>query len=384
MPSVDVVVIGAGIMGASAAYHLAKAGLRVVVLERRSQPGEGSTLRATGGYRAQFGTAINVQLSLLSRQKLLEFEDETGVNPGYQPCGYLFLAGSEEQIEELRRGLSTQHGAGLPEACEVSSAEIAEINPWIRMDGIAGGSFCATDGFIRPANLLRGYIEAAQRVGVEFVYNVTDWQPLLEQSKITGLRTALETYATEQIINAGGAWAAEVGEKFGLKLPIHPERRQVAVVSGPSPLPDTMPMTIFCSDGFHLRVRDGRVLLLYPPTPPSDDPFDTTFDPSWLPKVLALAQERILALGNATVEPMECWAGLYEMSPDKHVLFGEVKERPGLYLINGSSGHGNMHAPALGALTAELLSAGRCSLDMRPLRPERFSEGEPNLGSVLL
>jgi len=165
MPSVDVVVIGAGIMGASAAYHLAKAGLRVVVLERRSQPGEGSTLRATGGYRAQFGTAINVQLSLLSRQKLLEFEDETGVNPGYQPCGYLFLAGSEEQIEELRRGLSTQHGAGLPEACEVSSAEIAEINPWIRMDGIAGGSFCATDGFIRPANLLRGYIEAAQRVG---------------------------------------------------------------------------------------------------------------------------------------------------------------------------------------------------------------------------
>lgn len=384
MPNVDVAVIGAGIMGASAAYHLARAGLKVGVLERRSQPGEGSTLRATGGYRAQFGTAINVKLSLLSREKLLEFEGETGVSPGYQPYGYLFLAGSDGQMEDLRQGLVIQHEAGLREAREVSGSEIAEINPFIRTDGIAGGTFCPTDGFIRPANLLRGYVESAQRLGAEFVYNATEWQPVLEQGRITGINTGLETLSTERVINAGGAWAAEVGAKFGIELPVHPERRQIATVSGPSPLPDTLPMTIFCTDGFHLRVRDGRVLLLHPPTPHSGDPFDTSFDSSWLPGVLALAKERIPALADAKADPRECWAGLYEMSPDKHVIFGEAKARPGLYLMNGSSGHGNMHAPALGALMAELLLSGRTKLDVRSLSLERFADGEPNVGSVLL
>ncbi|MBF6594946.1 MAG: FAD-binding oxidoreductase [Thermaceae bacterium] len=384
MPNPDVVVIGAGIMGASTAYHLAKAGLKVVVLERRSRAGEGSTLRATGGYRAQFGTGINVKLSLLSRQRLLEFEQETGVNPGYQPCGYLFLASSPEQMQELRRGLAIQHQAGLSEAREVSSSEIAQITPFIALDGIVGGTFCPTDGFIRPANLLRGYVEAAQRLGAEFVYNVEHWQPVLENASTMGINTPLETYSSAYVINAGGAWAAEVGQKFGLELPVHPEKRQVALVSGPSPLPDSMPMSIFCSDGFHLRVRDGRVLLLYPQTPPSDNPFDTAFDSSWLSEVLLRAKERVPALANATIDPGECWAGLYEMSPDKHVIFGEAKERPGLYLINGSSGHGNMHAPALGTLMVELISSGQTQLDLSPLRPQRFAEGEPNVGSVLL
>jgi sarcosine oxidase subunit beta len=384
MPNVDVVVIGAGIMGASAAYHLAKAGLKVTVLERQLRPGEGSTLRATGGYRAQFGTAVNVKLSRLAREKLLGFEEETGVSPGYQPCGYLFLAGSSAEMEELRRGLGVQHEAGLAEAREVSPPEIAAINPHLRLDGIVGGTFCPTDGFIRPTNLLRGYLGAAERRGVELIYGVADWQPVLERDRITGIQTSLETYSTEQVINAGGAWAAEVGRKFGLELPVDPQKRQVAVVAGPSPLPDTMPMSIFCSDGFHLRVRDGRVLLLLPETPPSADPFDIIFDPSWLPGVLSRASECVPALADAQVDPAECWAGLYEMSPDQHALFGKVNERPGLYLINGSSGHGNMHAPALGACMAELLTSGRTSLDLRALRPERFAEGEPNVGSVLL
>jgi len=384
MSNPDAVVIGAGLIGVSVAYHLAQAGLKVVVLERRPRPGEGSTLRATGGYRAQFATPINIQLSLWSRKKLLEFQEETGVNPGYQPCGYLFLASSPSEWEELQRGLHTQHEAGLSEARAVSPQEIAEINPHLGLEGIVGGSFCPTDGFIRPANLLQGYLEAAQRRGVEFVFGLQDWQAVLNGDQVVGIRTPLEAYSTERVVNAGGAWAAEVGRKFGLELPIHPEKRQVAVVAGPSPLPETMPMSIFCSDGFHLRVRDGRVLLLLPQTPPTTDPFDTTFDPRWLPAVLARARQRIPALAGAQIDLEACWAGLYEVSPDKHALVGPVRERPGLYLVNGSSGHGNMHAPALGACLAELLSAGRTTLDLRPLRPERFTEGQPNLGSVLL
>ncbi len=114
--SAEVVVIGAGVIGASVAYHLAERGCgSVLVLERHREPGRGSTSRATGGFRAQFGSEINVRLSLLSREKLGRFEEELGVDPGYRPCGYLFLASDETQLEALRDAQGVQRAAGLEE-----------------------------------------------------------------------------------------------------------------------------------------------------------------------------------------------------------------------------------------------------------------------------
>ena len=129
MRSAEVVIIGAGVIGASVAYHLAKRGCgRILVLERHRAPGQGSTGRATGGFRAQFGSEINVRLSLLSREKLLSFEEEMDIDPGYRPCGYLFLAGDEAQLETLRGAQKVQKSAGLREAREVTPSEIEKIN----------------------------------------------------------------------------------------------------------------------------------------------------------------------------------------------------------------------------------------------------------------
>src|ERR687898_2880486 len=115
----SVVIIGAGVMGASVAYHLAARGWRdVVMLDRSAAPGQGSTGAATGGFRAQYATAINVRLSLLARKKLLAFKDETGIDPGYLPAGYLWLATSPAELAELRTGLEVQRAAGLHEAIE--------------------------------------------------------------------------------------------------------------------------------------------------------------------------------------------------------------------------------------------------------------------------
>src|SRR6185503_8779772 len=138
----------------------------VLLLDRGGGPGAGSTSRATGGYRAQYATAINVRLSLLAREKLRRFADETGVDPGYAPAGYLWLASSAAELEVLRAGRVVQHAEGLVEAAEVTPEEIARINPAIRLDGVAGGAFCPTDGFIRPLRILEGYLAAAARLGV--------------------------------------------------------------------------------------------------------------------------------------------------------------------------------------------------------------------------
>lgn len=382
-----VAVVGGGVMGASVAYHLAALGQRdVVILDRADGPGAGSTGRATGGFRAQYGTPINIRLSLLAREKLRRFADETGVDPGYAPAGYLWLAGSAGELDVLRAGQSVQHAEGLTEATEVSPADIARINPAIRLDGVAGGVFCPTDGFIRPLSILEGYLAAAARLGVRQVWGA-DVRGLRRDAagRIVEVDTASERIAVGAVVNAAGPWAASVAALADVTLPVAPLRRQIATTTPCDLLPADMPMTIWAGDGFHLRVRDGRVLLLWPTPGVPDRPFDASVDPEWVDAVVAMAHARVPVLRRATIDRAASWAGLYEMSPDKHAILGPADECPNLFLINGSSGHGVMHSPALGQLLAEIIVHGRAStLDVTPLEPGRFAAGRPNRVSELL
>src|SRR2546430_8376900 len=157
-----VVVVGAGVVGARGAWQLWRLGARALLLEREPEPGKGSTGRATVGFRAQYGTDVNVRLSLLSREKLRRFIDDTGVDPGYDPRGYLWLARTEAQLAVLRGAQDVQRAAGLMEASMLDLRQIQEVNPYIRIDGLAGAAFCPTDGYIRPLDILRGYLRGAQ------------------------------------------------------------------------------------------------------------------------------------------------------------------------------------------------------------------------------
>jgi sarcosine oxidase subunit beta len=381
MRNPGVVIVGAGVMGASAAYHLAARGRRdVLVIDSGSAAGEGSTSRATGGFRAQYGTAINVRLSLLTRSKLRRFSDEVGGECGYVPAGYLWLASSAGVLKGLAEARALQHAEGLTEATAATPDEVALINPAIALDGIFGGSFCPTDGFVRPLGILNGYLEAAQRLGVDVSWGEEAVDAKRSASgRITALLTTRRRIATDTVINAAGAWAGAFGSACGLNVPVSPLRRQVALTEPTRVLPDSMPMTIFTDDGFHLRVRDGRVLLLWPTPGLLGRPFDATVDAEWIDAVTAKAHARVPVLRDVPVDSAGSWAGLYEMSPDKHAILGAHPECENLFLINGSSGHGVMHAPALGHLLAEIILDGRATtIDTHPLRPERFSEGDLN------
>ncbi len=387
MPTAEVVIIGGGVVGASVAYHLAARGCRdVLVLERGARPGGGSTGRATGGFRAQFGTEVNVRLSLLSREKLLRFEDETGVDPGYTRSGYLFVARDEHELGALAGAQAVQHACGLVEASVVSGAEVERLNPAYNLEGVVGGVYSGTDGFVRPLEILRGYTEAAARSGVRFEYGVAlEGSKGDRRGKVGTLLTSAGEVSAGAVVNAAGAWAAEAGRMLGADIPVTPLRRQVAVTRPTDVLPAGMPMTINVGDGFHLRVRDGRVLLLWPDVPRAADPFDDSFDDEWLKTVVAKAHANVPCLKGVVVDRAACWAGLYEMSPDRHALLGRAEGLDDLYLANGSSGHGVMHAPALGQLLAELILDGSArTLDTRALRPSRFAEGEPNVSPDLL
>lgn len=382
----DVVVIGAGVVGTSAAWRLAERGCRVTVIDRAGGFGEGSTGRATGGYRAQFATEINIRLSLMARETLRKFEELTGVDSGYRPYGYLLLTRSEAELASLLEAQELQHRLGLVEAVEVSVDEALQLNPALAPGTFSGGVFCPTDGFIRPLGILEGYVAVARRLGVEFRFGE---EPLSlgrdGAGRITAVRTSRGVHACGAVVNAAGAWAARLAALAGIELPVRPAKRQVAITEPYAGLPAEMPMTIFAGDGFHLRVRDNRVLLVQPMDHESDDPFDTTFDPSWLDVVVARAHERVPCLRDATVDRDACWAGLYEMSPDKHAILGAADEAPNFYFANGSSGHGVMHSAPLGLLVAEAVVDGAPhSIDASALRPSRFAEGRPNPSPGLL
>ncbi len=373
--SAEIVVVGGGVIGASVAYHLAARGVRgIVVLDAAAQAGAGSTGRATGGFRVQFATAVNVQLSLLARAKLRRFAEETGGDCGYDPAGYLWVASDEAELTALRAALAVQRANGVDDAVEVDGATIARLNPALRGDGVAGGTYCPSDGFIRPLGILDGYRRAAERLGVRFAWDArVAGIDRASDGRITTVRTARDVFETGAVINAAGAWSAGVARLAGAELPVAPLRRQVAVTVPTDVLRATMPMTIFPRDGFHLRVRDGRVLLLLP-SPGAIDPFDVSVEPAWVETVAQIARERVPCLRDVAIDRAACWAGLYEMSPDGHAIVGRAQDVPNFYFASGASGHGVMHAPAIGALVGEIVLDGAAtSLDVTALRPERFA-----------
>ena len=198
-------IVGAGVIGASVAWHLAARGCtNVRVLEREPRSGEGSTGKATGGFRAQFGSEVNVRLSLLSREKLLRFRDELGVDPGFRPCGYLFLVERQETLDAFAAAREVQRRAGFTDARPVDLDEVAGINPAVRLDGLRGGVFCPSDGFIRPLEILRGYLAAAERLGVRFDYGEPCVGLRVEHGRVVAVETPSGAIPAGAVLR--GAW----------------------------------------------------------------------------------------------------------------------------------------------------------------------------------
>lgn len=385
MKAADVVVIGAGVVGASVAWHLARRGVKVMLVDQGKDQGQGSSGRATGGFRAQYGTAINIRLSLLSRAKLESFRDETGVDPGYVPAGYLWLATTQRELAALHDGNDLQRSLGVTEAERVGPDDIRRLNPALDDASVIGGVFCPTDGFLRPLSILRGYLDGALALGATVQWDTRVTGAVRAGESITGIVTDRGTIPCGRIVVAAGPWSGAIGRTLGLTIPVQPLRRQVAPTVMTQALPGGMPMTIWAGDGFHLRVRDGRVLLLRPTEGDPADPWSTAVDEAWVREVTAMAHARIPVLRDVPVDRLGCWAGLYEMSPDKHALLGKVHGAANTYAATGNSGHGVMHSLAEGQLLSELLVDGAYStLDATSLRPTRFAEGAAIQDSALL
>jgi len=376
MTTADVVIIGGGIVGSSVAYHLAAAGCtNVLVIEREKQQGLGSTGKSMGGVRAQFGTDVNIRMSLHSIPFLRDFEQIMGRPSGYRGHGYVFVATSERHREYLRSNIERQRQAGLAGVELLAAEDVVQMAPHLRADDIVGGSFCPTDGFVDPYLVMTGFMERAVELGARLWRAVEVTGIEREGDRVAGVETTGGRVATRMLVNAAGAWAAGVAGLAGVVLPVVPLRRML-VPTEPFPgFPERLPMTIDMGTGFHFR-REGLGLLLAWADPQETPGFQTNFDPEFVEKILTRAVERVPAFERLEVNPKRGWAGLYEVTPDHHAILGPAPGVAGFYLANGFSGHGVMHSPATGRVLADWILHGEPRLlDARPLGAGRFAEG---------
>jgi sarcosine oxidase, subunit beta len=376
MQTADVVIIGGGIVGSSIAYHLTTAGCaNVVVVERESAQGKGSTGKSMGGVRAQFSTPVNIQMSLYSIPFYAAFDEQLGNPAGYRPQGYLFCATSEKHLTYLRANQDKQIALGLKDVRMVSSDEIRGLYPQLRSDDILGGSFCSSDGFVDPYSAMNGFMAWAADHGAKLLKNATVTAIHRDAQGISAVETTKGCLSTRILVDAAGAWAAGIAKMVNIDLPVEPLRRMLVPTEPFDQFPHTAPMIIDMSNGFHFRPEALGFLLAW--NDPEETPgFKTDFEPSFIEKILQRAADRVPVFENVAVNPKRAWAGLYEMTPDHHPILGPVPEVPGFFLANGFSGHGVMHAPATGKILSDLILRGNTDLiDARLLDLARFAEG---------
>jgi sarcosine oxidase subunit beta len=371
----DVVIIGGGIVGSSIAYNLAELGCTdVLIIEREEKQGLGSTSKSMGGVRAQFATPINIQMSLYSIDLFSRFEEATGHTADYRAHGYLFCATTEAHLKYLRDNQEKQRAFGLKNAEMVSREDIVKMVPQLVADDIIGGAYCPTDGFVDPHGVLTGFAKRAKERGVRVWLNTEVTSVNVESGEVTGVKTTNGAVSTRNVVNAAGPWAAAVAAMAGVELPVTPLRRQIVKTQRCDFLPAKFPMVIDMSTGFHFR-REGEAILMAWPDDEETYGFKTAFTHDFLEKILTHAVNRVPEFVDLPVNPKQCWAGMYEVSPDHHAIIGEAPGVKGLFFANGFSGHGVMHSPASGRITADLVLRRPSFVDPTPLGVERFAEG---------
>src|SRR5216684_1697938 len=210
MQTAEVVIIGGGIVGSSIAYHLAAAGCTdILVIERETAQGKGSTGKSMGGVRAQFSTPVNIQMSKYSIAFFSTFDEVVGHPADYRAHGYLFCATNENHLAYLRANRERQNALGVTNVEWVTAEDIAKMVPQLRVDDILGGTFCPTDGFVDPHSVMMGFMKNARERGARLWLDTQVRGIAVENDQIAGVDTSRGRVATRVVVNAAGAWAAE-------------------------------------------------------------------------------------------------------------------------------------------------------------------------------
>jgi len=367
----DIVIIGGGVMGASAAYHLAKRGLKnIVLLEKEEFFGTGATGRCAGGVRYQFSTEINVKLSIESLPMIERFKAEIGQDVNYRQCGYLLVATDEKDATTFKHNVELQNKLGVRTQF-LNGDEIRARLPLMQFEDALAGTFNQKDGIVDPNGVVAGYISAGQKLGVRAFAGNEVIGIRVSRGEVEAVETHQGVIQARRILNAAGPWAGQIGEMAGVQIPIVPLRRQMFTTNPLKEIPEDFPFVIDFAQSLYFH-REGDGLLIGMSNQHETPGFDQNVDEEFEFVNLEAAIERMPLLERAS--RASHWAGLYEVTPDAHPIFGGSNVK-GFTICTGFSGHGFMHGPVAGKLMSEYILDGEFStLDVSMLDLARFEE----------
>ncbi|MFL5803090.1 MAG: NAD(P)/FAD-dependent oxidoreductase [Roseiflexaceae bacterium] len=372
----QVVIIGAGVMGASIAYHLAARGhTDVLILEKEATEISGTTARSVAGVRHQFSAAVNVRLSLYSIERLKHFTAEIGGHAELKQVGYLFLIDDPATWEQYQSNAAMQRRLGA-RVETLTPDQAARFIPQTRTDGLLGATYGPDDGYCDAHGVALGYLSRARDLGARLLRDTPATGFEVTGGRVTAVQTSDGSIGCEVVVNAAGPWAGAVAALLGLDVPVRPYRR-VVYMTEPFPLiPGSIPLTVDVGSGFYMRKEHENLLFGASnyAEPPSHN---LQIDWDWLDTVLEKGFARFPILERAGLAEKLCWAGSYEITPDHMPILGRHPALPNYVDASGFSGHGIMHSPATGLLIAEEILDGRAhTIDIDELRITRFQKQE--------
>jgi sarcosine oxidase subunit beta len=381
MTTHDVIVIGAGVIGTSVAYHLAALGARDVVVVERGQIGSGTSAQSSGILRTHYSVSENVELARRSWRVFRSFAEYLGddeASAGLVECGYLIAAPEGPRLDSLRATLATQQASGIPVQL-LSAAEAAARLPICRFDDAALIGFEPEAGFADAYLVANAFARAARRRGVQIQEGVSAERLLLEGGRVVGVETSHGRLASATVVSAQNIWARDIERWTGIPTPVRAERHRVLALAGPAPYTYAMPvykdlgsagMPYFRSyGGAQMLVSEGGAgeTLDAPDNEQGDIPLDD---------VLALGAqvgERFPSFADAGLA--SSWTGVYDVTPDWNPVLGRVPDVPGLVVAYGFSGHGFKLSPAVGRALAQEALGLPTDTSLAPYALERFRGG---------
>jgi glycine/D-amino acid oxidase-like deaminating enzyme len=395
-------VIGAGVIGTSIAWHLAtRTDLRVAVLERNAVA-SGSTSRSAAGFRQQFSSVQHVRMSVYSAEQYRRFPETFGVDPVFVQNGYLFLYRRAKDLEDATRRLDLQHAEGVRDAVALSPAEVDRL-PGLcgvfELEGLAGATWCPSDGFLLPTDIANAYADAARAAGATIHVDRGVTGLLRSKGRVAGVEVGGERIACDHVVLAAGWWSRFVAEAAGCPIPLTAVKRYLYVTPqfegrrvehfplvvgdlGPYVRPehnglmmgwDDRPQRPEGSDAFpsprqdEARLEEAQDLI--------EAGYGRGIEDYGIEVLAALSELLPFLAEEGSIEHAAC--GYYEVTPDDKAILGEDPRLPGLWHATGFSGHGIMHAPAAGRAIADLISGSPGPFDLEAFALAPLLANEP-------
>ncbi len=365
----DIVVIGAGAIGAGIAYHLSRRGARDVVVLERDVVGAGSTSKAAGGIRVQFGTRVEIEFSQRGIAFFKRFEDEMGVPCDFHQEGYLFVVTDESTLARFRTNVALQRSLGA-DVRIIAPDDARALVPSLVVDDAIAAVWGPTDGYASPNDVVQAYATQARARGVRIIEETPVTGLRVERGRVTAVETPAGAIAARLVINAAGPWAPLVGRMAGLELPVDPRRRHIFVTDAFDGVRHPLPLVTDTGSGFYCRSEQGAILMS-PGDIGAATAYEAEVDWGALEGAVEKAVRRIPALEGARVR--HAWAGLRPLTPDGRAILDWAPGIEGLFLAVGFCGHGFQHSFAVGETVTEWLLDGRPRVDCSDLRLGRFA-----------